>query len=104
MRRFGGLAAALLLAGAAQLCGAQALPDASSAARPALVAFASEEGLARFAQAVAKVDFPALANQFEAQSNAAFCGPTTAAIVLNALRNGNTPTCRATAAACSPTI
>mgnify|MGYP000735807889 CR=1 FL=1 len=32
-----------------------------------------------------KVDFPALANQFEPQSNAAFCGPTSAAIVLNAL-------------------
>ncbi|MDO8777155.1 MAG: phytochelatin synthase family protein [Burkholderiaceae bacterium] len=48
-----------------------------------LVAFASEEGMARLARAAAKVDFPALANQFEAQSNAAFCGPTTAAIVLN---------------------
>lgn len=48
-----------------------------------LVAFASEEGLARLARAGAKLDFPALANQFEAQSNAAFCGPTTAAIVLN---------------------
>jgi hypothetical protein len=48
-----------------------------------LVAFISDEGIARFARAVAKVDFPALANQFEAQSNTAFCGPTTAAIVLN---------------------
>jgi hypothetical protein len=52
---------------------------------PALLAFASEEGLARLSRAAAKADFPTLANQFEAQSNAAFCGPTTAAIVLNAL-------------------
>lgn len=52
-----------------------------------LVAFASEEGLVRLARSSAKVDFPALANQFEAQSNAAFCGPTTTAIVLNTLRS-----------------
>lgn len=52
----------------------------------ALVPFASEEGLQRLARAGAKVDFPALANQFEPQSNAAFCGPTTAAIVLNTVR------------------
>lgn len=51
-----------------------------------LVAFASDEGLARLARSPAKVDFPALANQFEAQTNALFCGPTSAAIVLNALR------------------
>ena len=53
---------------------------------PALVAFASEEGLARLGRSQANVGFPALANQFEAQSNAAFCGPTTAAIVLNTVR------------------
>ena len=51
-----------------------------------LVAFASDEGMARLARSPAKVDFPALANQFEAQTNSLFCGPTTAAIVLNALR------------------
>ena len=49
-----------------------------------VVSFTSDEGLARLARARAKVDFPVLANQFEAQSNGAFCGPTTAAIVLNA--------------------
>jgi hypothetical protein len=54
-----------------------------------LVVFNSDEGLARLARATAKVDFPALANQFEAQSNIAFCGPTTAAIVLNAVRSGS---------------
>jgi hypothetical protein len=50
-----------------------------------LVAFASEEGMARLTRSAARADFAALANQFEAQSNSAFCGPTTAAIVLNAL-------------------
>ena len=51
-----------------------------------LVPFASDEGLVRLARSDARADFAALANQFEAQSNAAFCGPTTAAIVLNAAR------------------
>ncbi len=63
---------------------------ARDAAPPAvaqgLVAFASDEGLARLARATAKVDFPPLANQFEAQTNSMFCGPTTAAIVLNTVR------------------
>jgi hypothetical protein len=52
---------------------------------PELVAFASEEGMARLVRSTARADFAALANQFEAQYNGAFCGPTTAAIVLNAL-------------------
>ncbi|MBC7484435.1 MAG: phytochelatin synthase family protein [Rhizobacter sp.] len=60
----------------------------ATAAAQGLVAFASEEGLARLSRAEAKADFPALANQFEAQSNGAFCGPTSAAIVLNTVRNG----------------
>ena len=59
--------------------------DAAPPAAPGLVAFASDEGLVRLARSEAKIDFPSLANQFEAQSNAAFCGPTTAAIVLNAV-------------------
>jgi len=54
---------------------------------PGLVAFASEEGLMRLARTSDKVDFPPLANQFEAQFNALFCGPTSAAIVLNAIRS-----------------
>ena len=60
--------------------------DASADQPSALVAFASDEGLARLSRSTAKAAFPVLANQFEAQSNAAFCGPTTAAIVLNAAR------------------
>jgi len=59
--------------------------DEAPPVAPGLVPFASEEGMARLARATAKVDFPALANQFEAQSNVMFCGPTTAAIVLNAI-------------------
>jgi hypothetical protein len=59
--------------------------EARTVEAPALLAFASEDGLSRLSRATAKADFATLANQFEAQSNAAFCGPTTAAIVLNAL-------------------
>lgn len=58
----------------------------ASASAPALLPFASDEGLRRLAGADAKRGFAALANQYEAQLNGAFCGPTTAAIVLNALR------------------
>ncbi len=60
--------------------------QAAALSATALVPFASDEGLARLARSTARADFPALANQFEAQSNAAFCGPTTAAIVLNTIR------------------
>lgn len=60
--------------------------EAPASVAQGLVAFASDDGLARLARSSAKVDFPALANQFEAQTNAMFCGPTTAAIVLNAAR------------------
>jgi hypothetical protein len=51
-----------------------------------LVPFSSDEGLARLTRSTAKVNFPVLANQFEAESNPGFCGPTSAAIVLNAVR------------------
>lgn len=70
------------------LLSTQLIPQAlaQDGAAPGLVAFSSDEGMARFTRANAKVDFPALANQFEAQSNAAFCGPATAAIVLNTVR------------------
>jgi hypothetical protein len=59
---------------------------AQPSAEQELVAFTSDEGIARLARAVAKVDFADLANQFEAQANSAFCGPATAAMVLNAVR------------------
>jgi len=60
--------------------------EAAPAVAQGLVAFASDEGMARLARSTAKVDFPELANQYEAQSNSIFCGPTTAAIVLNSIR------------------
>ncbi|TMH29501.1 MAG: phytochelatin synthase [Betaproteobacteria bacterium] len=80
-----GLALALLL-GLAQLSETFAQDTRVASTVQELVPFSSDEGLARLARSNAKVDFPALANQFEPQSNAAFCGPTSAAIVLNAAR------------------
>ena len=64
-----------------------AQPATVQASEPALVTFASDEGLSRLARAGAKHAFAPLANQFEAQLNGAFCGPTTAAIVLNTVRD-----------------
>ena len=52
-----------------------------------LVPFASEEGLQRLSRSEARTDFPHLANHFDAQTNGIFCGPTSVAIVLNALRS-----------------
>jgi hypothetical protein len=69
--------------------GALARDEVPPSLAQGLVAFTSDEGIARLARANAKVDFPALANQFEAQSNVAFCGPTTVAIVLNTVRSGS---------------
>lgn len=64
----------------------QAFSALAGDSQPPLVAFASDEGMQRLLRSQAKVDFAPLANQFEPQSNIAFCGPTTASIVLNALR------------------
>jgi hypothetical protein len=75
---------------AVALVGCQTAPPvAGTSAAPELVAFASDEGLARLARSDAKADFAALANQFEAQSNSIFCGPTSAAIVLNTVYSRN---------------
>ncbi len=85
-----GVAQAQSAPAAAAAAATPSMPSAaaSAVAAPAyaLVPFASDEGLARLARSSARADFAALANQFEAQSNAAFCGPTTAAIVLNTIR------------------
>lgn len=67
---------------------ALALQEVPSQAVQSLQPFNSAEGFDRLARSPAKARFAALANQFEAQSNIAFCGPTTAAIVLNALFAG----------------
>jgi hypothetical protein len=63
--------------------------DATLNVAPALVPFASDEGSTRLSRASSKADFALLANQFEAQYNSAFCGPTSAAIVLNAVGHGS---------------
>jgi len=81
---------ATLLSGCATQ-GAATSPAATTSveakAPTALVPFASDEGLARLGRSGAKVDFAVLANQFEAQYNGAFCGPTSAAIVLNTVKS-----------------
>jgi len=51
-----------------------------------LTSWVSSEGMKRFESAKIKRDFFPLAQQFESQTNRIFCGPTTAAIILNALR------------------
>ncbi len=86
MRALARVGAALLL-GALLGCQSPTLQSAAPVADAGLVAFASDEGLARLSRTAVKVDFPPLANQFEAQLNGAFCGPTSAAIVLNAIRD-----------------
>ena len=82
--------ALVLLLATVHLSSAFALDNAPATISQELVPFSSDEGLARLARSTAKVDFPALANQFEAESNRAFCGPASAAIVLNAVR-GRSP-------------
>jgi hypothetical protein len=85
------LALALLLA--AVPFPAFALDNPPAAATQALVPFASDEGLARLARSNARVDFPMLANQYEEELDDTFCGPASAAMVLNAVnaRSGNLP-------------
>lgn len=79
------IASALLVAGALPTL-AQARDEAAPVRVQMLVPFAAAEGLDRLARATAKSDFAPLANQFEAQATIAFCGPTSATIVLNASR------------------
>src|SRR5258706_2092914 len=86
MSGFRRIALAFFLA-TAPVPAAFALDNAPATISQELVPFSSDEGLARLARSTAKVDFPSLANQFEAESNGAFCGPTSAAIALNAIRD-----------------
>lgn len=58
----------------------------------AIVDFESPEGQARHARAAARADFESLRKFFEAQINGAYCGPATAAVVLNALADARTHT------------
>jgi hypothetical protein len=80
--------AMLLSACATQSVASNPAPTGAKAqASAALLPFASDEGLARLGRARAKLGFAALSNQFEAQYNGAFCGPTSAAIVLNTVNS-----------------
>ena len=54
-----------------------------------IVAWGSTEGISRLEESRYKTDFFKLANHFESQHNKIFCGPTSAAIVLNSLRIRN---------------
>ena len=55
--------------------------------KPVLVEFSSSEGMKRLRESEYSADFFLLANFFESQDNGIVCGPTTAAIVLNALNS-----------------
>lgn len=68
----------------AGLAPAAARDDVRVVQAAAIVDFDSAEGQARLARS-ARADFDTLRASFEAQSNSAFCGPASAAIVLNAL-------------------
>jgi hypothetical protein len=80
--RSAALAISLCLAAAPSFSFARDLT--ASEAAVGLTPFNSDEGLARLARADAKANFAALANQFEAEYLGAFCGPASAAMVLNA--------------------
>jgi hypothetical protein len=84
----GAVAFAALALGLPSPAGAKVL-RAKPAAEPdvaTIVPFASPESMTRLARAKAKLDFFRLANHFESQQNIGYCGPTSATIVLNALR------------------
>ena len=87
MKAFAGFAVALFLA-LTPTPAAHALESSQAEISLGLVPFSSDEGLARLARSDAKVNFPVLANQFEAEYNQAFCGPASTAMVLNAVRDG----------------
>ncbi len=56
---------------------------------PSIISWSSVEGISRLEESDYKTDFFKLANHFESQHNKIFCGPTSAAIVLNSLRVRN---------------
>ncbi|MCD6034792.1 MAG: hypothetical protein K0R63_533 [Rickettsiales bacterium] len=55
-----------------------------------LVKWESPEGIKRLERSEAKADFFVLANHFESQENKVYCGLASSAMVLNALKLGNT--------------
>lgn len=63
--------------------------NAGIATDQTIVNWGSPEGISRLEESQYKIDFFKLANHFESQHNKIFCGPTSAAIVLNSLRVRN---------------
>ncbi|MCC7460711.1 MAG: phytochelatin synthase family protein [Proteobacteria bacterium] len=61
------------------------IAQATQEQKTVLVTFSSDEGMKRMRESTYAADFFLLANFFESQDNGIVCGPTTAAIVLNAL-------------------
>jgi hypothetical protein len=64
----------------------QATQDPSELPATELLAFDSAASIRRLERAADKLDFFVLANHFEGQEHGGMCGPTSAVIVLNALR------------------
>ena len=56
-----------------------------------LVYWPSAQAMKRLIQSNYRVDFPRLANQYQNQMDGMLCGPTTGAIVLNALKLSESP-------------
>ncbi len=69
-----------------------------------LVPFASPESTKRLARTTHAVDFFHLANHFASQSNIAFCGPTSAVIVLNQLLAYSASCPRKPPTTCTPAL
>jgi hypothetical protein len=67
----------------------EAKAEVADSGSEALIPFASADGIARLDASDARVDFFPLANHFEGQSNGLYCGPTSVAIVVNALRSSS---------------
>ena len=74
-----------LFAGDGASSGSICASNAPATISQELVPFSSDEVLARLARSTAKVNFPALANQCEPESNGAFVDPRLPPIVLNAV-------------------
>ena len=75
------LAVALGMIGVPSLSHAQ-----ETSGSPVLVDWTAPASQARLVRSAHKVDFFPLSNHFTGQDNKIFCGPTSVAIVLNALR------------------
>ena len=71
------------------LCAGTVLNTYAKNTETDLVLWGSDEGMARFSRAEAKIDFFKLANHFESQNNKIYCGVASSVIVLNALRVRN---------------